>query len=300
MKSPPRLANLDAAAVVLMVGCCLVWGLGQVAIKTALLEGLPPLLQAGLRNLGACALLVAWAAWRGVPLFGRDGSLRGGLLAGALFAGEFACIFLAQLYAPASRVTVFVYLAPFFVALSMPWLVRTERLDARQWTGLALAFSGVSWAFSEGFTQPEAAPLQWLGDLLGLGAALLWAGTMLAIRGTRLAAAGPEKTLAYQLAVSGGALALAGWLTGERWPAATTALALASFAFQAVIVAFASFLVWFWLVARYPSTRLMSFTLLTPLAALVFGVLLLDEPLTLQLAAAAAGVAGGLWLVNRR
>lgn len=83
MTSPPRPASLDAAAVVLVVGCCLVWGLGQVAIKTALLEGLPPLLQAGLRNLGACALLVAWAAWRGVPLLGRDGSLRGGLLAGA-------------------------------------------------------------------------------------------------------------------------------------------------------------------------------------------------------------------------
>jgi drug/metabolite transporter (DMT)-like permease len=300
MTSTARPTSLDAAALVLVVGCCLVWALGQVAIKVALLDGLPPLLQAGLRNLGACILLLGWAAWRGVPLFGRDGSLRGGLLAGTLFAGEFACIFLSQLYAPASRVTVFIYLAPFFVALTMPWIVRTERLTARQWVGLVLAFGGVAWAFSEGFTRPDAAPQHWLGDLLGLGAALLWAGTMLAIRGTRLAAVPAEKTLAYQLAISGGALTLAAWIAGERWPAAPSALALASFAFQTVIVAFASLLVWFWLVARYPSTRLMSFTLLTPLAALVLGVMLLGEPLTVQLGTAAVGVAGGLWLVNRR
>jgi drug/metabolite transporter (DMT)-like permease len=123
---------------------------------------------------------------------------------------------------------------------------------------------------------------------------------MLAIRGTRLAAVPAEKALAYQLAISGGALTLAAWVAGERWPVAPSALALASFTFQTVIVAFASLLVWFWLVARYPSTRLMSFTLLTPLAALVLGVLLLGEPLTVQLSAAAGGVAVGLWLVNRR
>lgn len=286
-----------------MVGCCLVWGLGQVAIKVGITGGLPPLLQAGLRALAATALLLAWAAWRGVPMFSRDGTLRGGLLAGLLFAGEFACIFVGLQYTTASRMAVFLYLAPFLVALSMPWIARSERLRAPQWLGLALAFGGVALAFSEGFAAaaaPAAGPGQWIGDLLGLGGAVLWAGTMLAIRATRLATAVPEKTLAWQIGISGLALTLASVVTGEPWPAQATPLALASFAFQAVVVSFASFLVWFWLVAHYPSTRLMSFTLLTPLAALVFGVLLLDEPLTAQLLAAAFGVALGLWLVNRR
>ena len=40
----------------------------------------------------------------------------------------------------------------------------------------------------------------------------------------------------------------------------TIAGALADrFGAQTVIVAFASFLVWFWLIARYPATRLSSF-----------------------------------------
>lgn len=300
---PARRDRLDGWAVVLTVGCCLVWGLGQVAIKVGINGGLPPLLQAGLRALAATALLLAWAAWRGVPMASRDGTLRGGLLAGLLFAAEFACIFVGLQYTTASRMAVFVYLAPFFVALAMPWIVRAERLRAPQWLGLVLAFGGVALAFSEGFTGGAGAgarPRQWVGDLLGLGGAVLWAATMLTIRATRLATAAPEKTLAWQIGVSGLALTLVSVVTGEPWPAQATALALASFAFQAVVVSFASFLVWFWLVAHYPSTRLMSFTLLTPLAALVFGVLLLGEPLTAPLLAAAGGVALGLWLVNRR
>jgi drug/metabolite transporter (DMT)-like permease len=43
-----------------------------------------------------------------------------------------------------------------------------------------------------------------------------------------------------------------------------------------------------------------SFSFLTPLFALVFGVVLLSEPLTLQLMLALTGVALGIVMVNRR
>lgn len=38
----------------------------------------------------------------------------------------------------------------------------------------------------------------------------------------------------------------------------------ASIAFQIVVVSFASYLLWFWLIRHYPATRLAAFTLLTP------------------------------------
>ena len=64
--------------------------------------------------------------------------------------------------------------------------------------------------------------------------------------------------------------------------------------------AFASYLAWMWLLGHYPATRMSSFTFLTPVFALVFGVALLDEPLTLQLVLALVGVAAGIVLVNRK
>lgn len=300
---PQRREHLDALAVGLLLGCCTLWGLNQVATKVALAE-VPPLTQAALRSLGAALLVLAWARWRGISLFERDLTWRGGLLAGALFAAEFACIFVGLQYTSASRMVVFIYLSPFVVALGMPLIARGERLAPLQWLGLLAAFAGVAWAFAEGFAaSAQAPPRQWLGDALGLGAALLWGATTLVIRGSRLSGAAAEKTLLYQLAVSGLLLALAAPLAGETWALRWSSLSLltwGSLAFQMVIVTFASYLVWFWLVRHYPATRIAAFTLLTPVSGLAAGVLLLGEPLTLRLVVALLAVLVGLALVNRR
>jgi drug/metabolite transporter (DMT)-like permease len=138
-----------------------------------------------------------------------------------------------------------------------------------------------------------------MGDALGLCAAVLWGLTTLTLRGSRLSSALPEKTLLYQLAVSGAALGLASALHGEAWPRHLGALSIASLLFQVAVVSFASFLTWFWLMRHYPATRISSFTLLTPVFGLVAGVLLLGEPLTARLLLALAAVCVGIWLVNR-
>ena len=72
---------------------------------------------------------------RGVKLFERDGTLRAGLLAGALFAAEFSCIYLGLRDTTASRLTVFLYTSPFVVALLLPRLVPAEKLRPVQWVG---------------------------------------------------------------------------------------------------------------------------------------------------------------------
>lgn len=297
--SDGRKAQLDGTAVGLLLLCCTLWGLNQVAAKVALAE-IPPLTQAALRSLGAAALVLLWSRWRGIALFTRDGTLRGGLLAGALFAAEFALIFVGLQYTGAGRMVVFIYLSPFVVALGMPFIARSERLTPLQLGGLFAAFAGVAWAFAEGFSQPALGPRQWLGDAMGVAAAVFWGATTLVIRASKLASAPAEKTLLYQLVVSGVLLAAAAPLLGERWPAVVGPLALGSLAFQTVVVTFASYLLWFWLVRHYPATRLAAFTLLTPVSGLLFGALLLAEPVTLRLVVALIAVAAGISLVNRR
>jgi drug/metabolite transporter (DMT)-like permease len=294
-----RKSRLDAVAVSSLLVCCVLWGLNQVAAKVALAE-IPPLAQAAARSCGAALLVALWSKLRGIPLSGRDGTLRAGMLAGVLFAAEFACIFIGLQYTTASRMVVFIYLAPFVVALGMPFIARGERLSGPRFTGLVAAFGGVAWAFAEGFVSPSGHERQWVGDALGIAAAALWGGTTLIIRGSRLASASAEKTLLYQLAVSAALLAVASVLAGEPWPSQLTAASLGPLAFQIVIVSFASYLLWFWLVRHYPATPLASFTLLTPVAGLVAGVVLLGEPLTLRLVVALLAVVAGIVVVNRR
>lgn len=292
-----RKLHLDTRAVVVLLSCCAIWGISQVAAKLTLAE-VPPLLQSGLRSAGAALLLVLWSRWRGLRMDGSDGTATAGLLAGVIFAIEFGCIFTGLQFTTASRMSVFLYLAPFVVALGMPLIARHERLSAWQLAGLALAFGGVVWAFAEGFSRPAAGPLQWLGDLLGIAGAVLWAATTLLVRGTRLASALPEKTLLYQLVVSGLALLAASALSAEVWPRSLSPLVAALMVFQIAVVTFGSYLAWFWLVRHYAATRVSAFTLLTPIFGLLAGVLLLGEPLTLRLVVALAAVCVGLVLVN--
>lgn len=294
-----RKQHLDATAVVTLVACCALWGVNQVAAKAALAD-IAPLTQAALRSGGAALLVLGWSAWRRIPLFERDGSLPAGLLAGAMFAGEFAALFVGLQFTGASRMAVFLYLAPFVVAAGMPFVARAERLSAWQMAGLVTAFGGVAYAFAEGFGQPSIGPRQWLGDALGVLAALLWGGTTLAVRATTLARVSAEKTLLYQLAVSAAALGVAAAAAGEPWPSAWPARLIGLLLFQTVVVTFATYLLWFWLVRHYPATRLSVLTLLTPVFGLLAGAALLGEPVTPRLLVALVAVAAGIAVVNRR
>lgn len=293
-----RKPHLDTLAISLLLACCLFWGLQQILIKTTVGE-VPPLWQATIRMLGATALLWGWCAMRGVKLFERDGSLGAGLLAGALFAAEFCCIYLGLMDTTASRLTVFLYTAPFVVALLLPRFVPSERMRPVQWAGLAMAFTSVAVAFSEGFMHGSTSR-QLHGDALALAAGTLWGLTTLVIRASSMSRISAEKTLFYQVAVTAAVAPVMSLVLGEPWGLSYSAKAWGSIFLQTAVGAFASYLTWMWLLRHYPATQMSSFTFLTPVFALVLGVALLNEPLTLQLMLALCGVAAGIVLVNRR
>ena len=298
---PPRKTQLDSLAVCLLLGCCALWGLQQVLIKATITE-IPPMFQASLRWGGATALLWLWCALRGVPLFKRDGSLVAGVLAGALFAGEFACIYAGLVHTTSSRLTVFLYTSPFWVAMLLPLWVKAEKLRRVQWLGLLCAFGGVAFALREGWLAGPGvgAGSTALGDALGLLAGLLWALTTVVIRATRLSTLAPEKLLFYQLGVSALALPVLSVALGEVWVWQFSSFALTSLFLQTAVGAFASYLVWMWMLTRYPATQMSVFVFLTPVFALLFGSLWLKEAVTPGLLAGLAAVAAGIVLVNRR
>ena len=185
-----RKTDLDTLAISLLLGCCLFWGLQQVLIKATLAE-IPPMFQASLRLWGATALLWLWCVVRKVPLFSSDASLKAGLLAGGLFAAEFACIYIGLQHTTASRLTVFLYTSPFWVAVLVPLWVKSERLRGWQWLGLVCAFAGVVFALREGFAGNGVAPLR--GDMLALAAGMLWGLTTVVIRASGLSKISAEK-----------------------------------------------------------------------------------------------------------
>src|SRR4029453_1921504 len=288
---------LDSRAYAVMVVCSLLWGLQQVTIKVAA-NGVSPVMQGGLRSAIAVVLLLVWSHWRAIALFGRDGTLGPGLAAGALFAVEFFLIYFGLAHTLPSRMVIFIYLSPILTALALAWWVPSERLSARQWLGVALAFGGIVAAFADGLAAGDHETL--LGDACGALAAALWAATTVLIRATRLSEARAEKTLFYQLAVSAALLPLASLALGEPGVVRLDRVTVAMLLYQGVIVAFASYLAWFWLLTRYYAARLSVFAFIAPLAGVAFGVLLLGERLTPAFLTATLLVTAGIALVNAR
>jgi len=300
MTSEPLTAGLTGrplgpGAIALMLLLCLSWGFNQISVKLVLPD-IPPMLQATLRSVGALPLLLLIARARGVKLFASDGTLRAGLFAGVLFGFEFVLIYRGLKLTSASRAVVFLYTAPFFVALGS-YQFLGERLRAAQWGGLALSFLGVALAIGVPQANVDADVL--LGDLLIVGGGALWAATTLVVKTTSLLRAPPEKALAYQVAMSIPILGLAAWLSGEsltRWPAS---LAWWLMAYQTVWVVGLTFLLWFALVKTYSASQLSAFTFITPLFGVVASYFIMHDRLTPVFAAAALLVIAGLYLVNR-
>ena len=294
--SRERRPVLDILAMVLLVVLCASWGLQQVAIKVTN-PGVPPLLQAGIRSAGSAALLWIWMALRREPFFKRDGTLGWGIAAGLLFAGEFLLIYWGLEFTNASRAVVFLYMAPFVVALGAQLFVAGERLRVIQVIGLCCAFAGIVAAFSESLNTHSLRML--IGDGMLVGAAVLWGATTVMIRACPLIHIPAAKTLLYQLLVSALVLPLGSFIKGEGGIALVTPLILGSLAYQIIWVAFITYLAWFWMLRRYPPSRLASFTFLTPLFGVMAGGLLLNEPMTNMLLLALVLVASGIYLVNR-
>ena len=289
--------RLPVSAGLILILICFLWGANAVSIKFSN-RGMPPLMAAALRSMVSGALLWTYARLKGQTVAFPPGQTRHALVIGLLFGLEFLFVYWGLTFTPASRSLIFLYTQAFWVALGAHFFLKNDRLTATKLFGLVLAFCGVAAVFRA--RSPELPPLYWVGDLMALSGAIFWAATTLYVkRVTEKVHLNHYQTLFAQLIYSFPLLAL-GSLVFE-WPADLnlTPLVLASLFYQGVVVAFASFLVWFWLIHRHTVSRLAAFAFLTPLFGVILGGLILNEPLTLLVWLGLACVAAGLYAVNR-
>ena len=283
---------LDAFAATLVFALCVVWGFNQVAVKLALPD-VGPIAQIGIRSSIGALCVIAYAFSTKRRIFEIDGAEAAGALAGALFTAEFIALYESLRFTTAARATVFLYSAPFFVAVGAAFLLRDERLRPIQWAGLAFAFVGVACGF---LGRTKGGSLA--GDALALLAALLWAATTIVIKATPLKRIDPIKVLLYQIGFAALIAPLVAFAFGEAWPTHLTTTSVVALLWQGVIVAGVSYALWFWTLTRYAVAELSAFTFITPLVGVLAGWLVFGETLSWGFSLAIVLVIAGLALVN--
>lgn len=288
-----RLPSLDFLAVGTMIFLTAAWGLNAVAGKIAV-EGFDPMFLSFLRAVLAGGAVLLWCGYKNIRVFERDGSLWSGLLVGLLFGVEFALIYWGLDLTSASRANLMTNTMPLFTLLGSHYLLG-ERASVLKILGTALSFVGVIVVLFDTLSMPSSTAVY--GDLLCIAGGFAWAATAIAIRTTKVGTLAPEKTLLYQLL--GAALVSAPFLfystdlvRNMNW------LVFGSLMFQSFFIVAFTYVIWFWLMTRYPLTGLSAFTFLSPVFGVLFSWLLLGEPLTKGLTGGLALIVTGLILVN--
>jgi drug/metabolite transporter (DMT)-like permease len=292
---PPTRRPLDLKAIAGMLVLCVIWGIQQVVMKSTAAD-IAPVMQLGLRFAGsALCFLVLTLMSEGRRAF-ADGTLPSGLALGVLFSLEFIFVGEAVAHTTAAHSTVFLYSAPIFTALGVQMLPE-ERLSGGQWVGIGVAFAGIALAFLGYADKPIHEMI--IGDALALCAGAIWGASNVTLRRTRVGSASTVKTVFYQ--VSAAAIILTSYaLFYGKATVVFSPRSIASLLFQTIGISIVSYLLWFSLLRHYLTSRLMLFSLLTPLLGVVFGATLLDEPIDPRFGLGAILVVGGIVAVNAR
>ncbi len=289
--------HLPLIAVSLMALLCLLWGGNLVSIKVSN-QGIPPILGAAMRSVIASCILWFYARFtRRRFLPGRD-FLKHGVIIGSLFGMSFLFLYWGLVFTDVSRSVLFIYTHPFWVAIGAHFVLPDERLTWSKMGGLLVAFTGLISAF--GARSSTLGPLYWLGDLMVLISAIFWAANMVYLK--RFIWNQPIthfETLSAQLLFSIPVLAIGSLLLESDKSLSPGILVCSAFAYQVLVVAVLSYLLWFWMIHRFPVTRLAAFTFLSPLFGVALSALLLQETIPVRLYLGLGLVAAGLYLVNR-
>ena len=287
--------TIDITGASLLIGFTVVLAFNQVVIKVSN-DGFQPAFQAGMRSLGAIFLIWAWMRWKTQSVRLPRRLWLVGAWAGFLFAAEFICLFTALDLTSVARVSILFYSMPVWLGIFAHFLLPGEQLTTARALGLVLSMTGVTWAVLE---RDPATEGSMLGDVLAIIAALSWAGIALTVRLSRLREETPETQLFVQQLVAAPILIGFGLWVGQPITEPTT-LHWAGIIYQTVIVAFAGFLLWFYLVAKYTASGVASFSFLSPVFAVFMGWGILDERIGVGTWGALIFVSIGLILINRK
>ncbi|MBP7177389.1 MAG: drug/metabolite exporter YedA [Moraxellaceae bacterium] len=267
--------SITPAVLTALISLYLIWGSTYFAMRLVV-EGMPPLLSAGIRYTIAGSLMFVFlkirgAAWPSAVQW-RDAGIIGALL---LLGGNGAVALALDQGVSSGMSALVVAIAPLFALIfASLW---GQVVQGRDWVGIALGFCGVL-LLNTG-SELAASPI---GAVLLIAAALVWAfGSMW---GKRLQQPPAFMASAVQMLVGGVVLVLAGGLHGETMttmPSAQSLWALAYLIFFGSILGFSSYV---YLLATVRPALATSYAYVNPVVAVAIGVWLGGEQVeTLEL-----------------
>lgn len=283
-------------ALLAWIVVCLVWGTTYLAIRIAL-ESVPVALLAGLRWTAAGLLLAATLRISGHALPGPRTWPALALLGFLMSVVGNGLVVWAEQYVASGLAAVVVGMVPFWAVAIEAVLPQGERLTARTVIGLTLGFTGILVLVWPELTTSGVGS----GFVIGIVALQLacigWAlGTTFSKR--RATNVNPLASSAMQMLFGGLILIGIGTATGEWSRLVFTPRTAGAMIYLVVFGSLVGYSAYVYALRHLPVSTVSLYAYVNPIIAVVLGTLLLSEPFTMRVIAAAALVLSGIAVVR--
>lgn len=274
---------------------CMLFGANTVAIKFSL-QGFGTFTNAGIRFILAAAAIYAWSRYRRIPLRLSGPQTVQMLMVGLVFSVQMSCFYLGLGKTTASHGVLIANLQPFVVMVLAHFFIPGDRITVKKGSGVCLGFAGILLLFFDPQSFDRGLHS---GDLIVMAAVFLWGANAVYIKTINQDFHAIHITW-YPMLVGVPLFFLGGALFDPAMVKQVSSSVIYSIIYQSFVTASFAFLVWNSLLQRYGATALHSFIFLMPVTGVLFGVLLLDDPMTVNLFLSLVLIAAGILLVNVR
>lgn len=277
---------------------CLIWGSTFLFIKLGL-QDLPPFTFAGLRFVVAGLILAVIVVWRRKPLPRTRQEWVLIVVTGLLsFTINYGGVFWGEQRTSSALAAILQTMITVFGLVIAHYYLPQERMTWIKLCGVLMGIGGVTLIFSNQLTHEGPSAL-WGSVAIVVGAfCAAYANVLVKKSGGQIDLA----TLLLGQMICGMIPLLIIGITTEgnplllRW----TPLALLSLVYLALVGSTIAFLLYYWLVRNIKVTNTMLIPLVTPLIAVILGMLVLDERLTWRIFVGGAVIMAGIGLIVTR
>ncbi|HEV2485574.1 MAG TPA: EamA family transporter [Terracidiphilus sp.] len=274
---PEHKAATTASIVLAFLSVYFFWGSTYTAIRVGAAE-MPALLLAGTRFLIAGVILLGWCRWRAMRIqLSAKTMMMQGLIGLLLLGGGNVGLVYAEKTLPSGLASLAFAVTPLYVAFIEMALPNGEPMSGRGWLGLLLGFGGLAallWpSLHMGFGGDRRLLLAIVALLAG---AFSWAVGSILSRHGRLKV-DTFVAASWQMVIAGAFNLLLGTVLGQ-WP--QFHLNRASVGSLAYLVTGGSLLGYtgfIYLLEHVPVAKVMSYTYVNPVVAVLLGIFLLHE-----------------------
>ncbi|SLM30467.1 Permease of the drug/metabolite transporter (DMT) family [Desulfamplus magnetovallimortis] len=286
--------ELPVQAALYTAFLCTLFGANAVAIKITL-SGMGIFTNAGIRFAIAATTLFIWARLTGQPLLlNRDQAVKMFILS-MIFTVQLSCFYNGLSRTTASHGTLIANLLPFVVLILAHFFIPGDRITLKKISGILFGFTGVAFLFIDG--QAIAGDLL-TGDIIICCAVFLWGCNAVYVKRVLAGISAVQITL-YPMMFGAPLFLIAGFLWDGEMIRFMNPSIVKALIYQSFITAAYGFVAWNGLLHRFGATALHSFIFIMPVSGVIFSVMLLGEPLTMNIIISIILIIAGTFVVNR-